>query len=1166
MAFKPTPAQQDAIKENGNILVSAAAGSGKTAVLVERVIQKLISAENPIRADELLIVTFTNAAATEMRSRIEKRIDEECRNNPQNIGLLLQKNLLNNAKICTIDSFCIDLVRENFDKLGIAPDFKIAEENDLKAINDEVLCSIINRYFEQENKEFLELLDLVGSEFDERNFIDLILSVYNFSRQLPFPKLWFKEILDNYNNGVFDSENLWYKFAFSKADIIITGMENSISAAKNLIFGIDNVYEAYYPVFDAASEIIQNLKEIASTGDWDAFYNELQQYTLPKLPTVRGVGDIEEVIAVKDTYKHLSGKALDPLYKIFYNNFEFINSQFKTLYPLVKLFVDILLEFDNNVFEAYKANNLFTFHNTEHLALELLCDYKDGEINVSKNGKELVEQYKEVMVDEYQDTNDLQNMLFYVLSGYEKRLFSVGDVKQSIYAFRGANPSNFLDKKNRYIPLANASDNDAKKIILGNNFRSKNTVCDFINSFFSIFMTQNTGKIIYDSEEMLIPAAKFPQTEDAAVSIDFIDCNETKEAKITLEARAIADFIKNTINGPACIKKDDDTLRTANFGDFTILLRNLSTKAPQLVSELELQGIPVNLNINNFSESVEITTFLSLLRVIDNPKNDVALATVLMSKIFGFSPEHLAQIRANKRKDDLYSALIFSAENGDEKSIHFLKKIEEFRLKSVILPLSKLVSYLLIDTEYLNIVSAMPNGEQRRNNLLLLCEFATNFSTEKTHSILAFCDYILKLSSVGGVANGGNAVNIMSIHASKGLQFPICIVANTASRFNDAESRSAAAFSTKYGIGFKYFDETDKTKYTTISREVILNEIKASQLEEELRLFYVAMTRAQDKLHFVAAFNSFEKAVENSKNLVLSDCEDLGYATFSRTKSYADWLLLSLLIVPEYKAIFSQYLTKNTLENSLIKIRILNGENLKSINNTINSNDFIPDESKINAIKKNFEFIYPYEKLAEVQSKISVSLLANKDESEKFAFSQKPSFMSASGITATGRGSAMHKVIEFFDFSKTDDIESEIDRLYEWQYITEDEKNSLSKKALKNFFESEIFNRIKNADRVEREMRFLTEIPAFVLDNSLEGDLANEMVTLQGAVDICFIENGELVILDFKTDRVEDLNQLATSYSEQLNVYAKACEKIFNLKVKEKVIYSFAHSKTLVLK
>ena len=533
----------------------------------------------------------------------------------------------------------------------------------------------------------------------------------------------------------------------------------------------------------------------------------------------------------------------------------------------------------------------------------------------------------------------------------------------------------------------------------------------------------------------------------------------------------------------------------------------------------------------------------------------------MMSDIFGFSPENLAQIRLNKRSDTLYSALLVSAEKGDRKCNTFLEKIDEFRLKAVTLPLSKLVSYLLIDTEYLNIVSAMQNGEQRRNNLLLLCEFASQFTTEKTSSLSAFCDYILKLSSVNGVAKSGNAVNIMSIHASKGLQFPVCIIANTTSRFNDAESRSSAAYSTKYGLGLKYFDECDKTKVTTVSREVILNEIKSSQLEEELRLFYVAMTRAEDKLHFVGAFSNFEKAVENTKNLISTNFDSVDYGIISRTKSYADWLLLCLLQNPVYK---SAIIGQNNPNNQII-VRVLNALNLKSAQIYENEKHFLPNESLVNEIKQNFEYQYHYKKLSDIQSKISVSALANKAENQKFAFTDKPSFMSKDGITPTGRGSAMHKVIEFYDFSKTDDIDGEIERLYEWQFITEDEKKSLSKKALKNFFESEIFARIKNAQKIEREMRFLTEIPAIELDSTLEGDLANEKVTLQGAVDICFIENGELVILDFKTDRVDDIGELATAYSGQLNAYAKACEKIFNLKVKEKIIYSFALSDTLIL-
>ncbi len=1168
MAFKPTKAQQSAIDTDGNILVSAAAGSGKTAVLVERVIKKLCNKENPTRADELLIVTFTNAAAAEMRSRIEKRLDEECKKNPQDAGLLLQKHLLNSAKICTIDSFCIDLVRENFDKSGISPDFKIGEETDLKAINEQVLYSILNRYFEEKNPLFLELLDIVGSEFDEKNFTELIFSVYNYSRQLPFPKKWYTEILSNYGNGSFTPDNLWYKYAFDKAKSVISSMERSIDNALEMISTVDDAQKAYNTVFMDAKEKIQTLRETADLGEWDTFYEALENYSLLKLPIIRGLGEYELISAAKDIYKHLSGKALDSLYKLFYADSSFINKQFKKLYPSIELFVKILNEFEDALFEAYNEENIFTFHNTEHLALELLCEEKNGEIFVSENGKELLGHYKEVMVDEYQDTNDLQDKLFYVLSEYDKKLFVVGDIKQSIYAFRGANPENFLRKKQNYIPLEQAKDGKAQKIILGNNYRSKEQICEFVNFFFGLFMQKETGNIVYDSEEMLVPASKFPDCETAAVSFDLIDRSETDVDAITLEARSIAAFIKDTINGAPCIKVDDNTLRKANYGDFTILLRSVANKAPALVNELKLQGIPVNLNTNNFTESIEISTFLSLLKVIDNPKNDIALACVLMSPIFRFTADKLAEIRLLKKDGDLYSALIYAANNDDAMAADFLAKIENFRIKSVTMPLGRLILMLLIETEYLNIVSSLSGGEQRRNNLLLLCDLANQFVNEKSRSVSSFVDYVLKLSSVSGVSSTNDAVNIMSVHASKGLQFPICIIASASSRFNDVEARSGANFSTKFGIGFKYYDETDTQKYTTISREVILDDVKSTSLEEELRLLYVAMTRAQDKLHFVSSFSNLEKSVANYKNLLASTQSNIDNSLFVRTKSYTDWLMVALLLHPKCKGdLCGCGDASNDFNINSPKLRIINGLSLESFNQTSESvvEDTV-DQELVTALCDNFNYKYPYEALIGIQSKMSVSVLANKAESDKYAFTSKPAFMSADGITATGRGTAMHKVMEFFDFSKTENIAEEIERLYEWQFITETERDSLDKNALIKFFKSDIFNRIKNADRVEREMRFLTEIPALEIDKNLKLDLGEEKIVIQGAVDICFIENGEIVILDFKTDRVGDLSELALAYGDQLSAYAKACEKIFGLKVKEKLIYSFSKSDTVQIK
>ena len=1166
MAFRPTKPQKSAIEENGNILVSAAAGSGKTAVLVERVIKKLCDEKNPIRADELLIVTFTNAAAAEMRSRIEKRIDEETQKNPDNIGLLLQKHLLSNAKICTIDSFCIDLVRENFDKLGISPDFKIGEAATLDAINQEIIYTIINRFFNEKNELFFELLDIVGSEFDESNFANLVLSVYDFSRQLPFPDEWFDSILKNYNNGVFDKDNLWYEYAFSKAKTVVNNMEGLIDNAIELVFQVEAAANAYLTPFYDAKEQICFLKECLSTGDWNAFYNALQEFALKRLPTVRGLKDYREVNTAKDIYKFLSNKAIENLKKLFYNDCEFINLQFKKIYPALKLFIDIIKEFEQTVFEKYKENNIFTFHNTEHLALKLLCIDKD---TPSEFANEIFSQYKEVMVDEYQDTNDLQNMLFYILSGFDKRLFAVGDVKQSIYAFRGANPANFLDRKNNYPLLEDAIEEQPKKIILGNNFRSKDEICDFTNYFFKLFMQKETGSIIYDDEDMLIPTATFPKTNDLAVGMDILDTSTVEEDALTLEARHIAEFIKTTINGEPCIKQNDTTLRKATFGDFTILLRSVANKAPQLVSELKKQGIPVNMNIGTFAESTEITTFLSLLTIIDNPLNDVALLTVAHSPIFRFSLDELAQIRALKKDGNLYSAFVYSANNNNLQCKNFLEKIKEYRQDSIVLPLSKFISKLLISTEYLNIVSAMSDGEQRRNNLLLLCDYAEQINGGNTASLSSFVKYIIAQSQSISPAKSfsSDSVNIMSIHASKGLQFPVCILASTTSKFNDAEVRQSVAYSTKYGLGFKYFDEDFKRKFSTISREVILDDIKKTALEEELRLLYVAMTRAQDKLLFISSYKNFDKTLDSYKNLIISSQQEINSALFSRTKSYADWLLISVLLHPCGRKLVE--LDDNIISHetdSKINVRVINAENLTNDVCELEEISHSTNNDLIESLENNFAYEYPFDLLKNIQSKISVSILANKVESEKYAFTAKPSFMSVNGVSGTGYGTAMHKIMEFFDFKNYADVESEVERLYEWQFITEEEKNAVSIDSLKKFFNSDIFARIKIANRVEREMRFITEIPAQRLDSSLGNEFHNEKVIVQGAVDVCFIEDGEIVVLDFKTDRVEDTNELVLSYGEQLSIYASACEEILGMKVKEKVIYSFAKNSSVIIK
>ncbi len=1169
MAFNPTSQQELAIKRDGNILVSAAAGSGKTAVLVERVIRLLTDPNTHVKADELLIVTFTNAAAAEMRSRIEKRINEVCLENPHNPALMEQKHLLGNAKICTIDSFCIDLVRENFDKIDIAPDFKISDNVSLNEINQRTVYSIIGRYISEKDETISQLVDLVGGEYDESNLANTVMDIYEASRQLPYPQVWFDKLLSNYNNGVFNSECIWYSYTVKMAKNLVKSMQDMLSNAIDLISQNPEIANHYFNVLNINADRLYELSCAINTNDWDAIYNFLNGFELLGLPKAKsGTAKLPEVLALKDVFDYYKDKALPKLNKFFYGNCDYISSQFSRMQKPLELLVAILKEFEREVFEEYKRQNIFTFHNIEHLALKLLCDVDDkGNMVPSDYAKDLYDQFAEVMVDEYQDTNDLQDSLFYVLSNFGKKLFVVGDVKQSIYGFRGANPNNFLNKKNNCVLIENATENDAKKIILAQNFRTKDSVCNFINYFFEMFMTKETGDLVYDGEERLDPQAIYPPINANSVEYALIDAQNAEDKRWILEARYIGEYIRNIMSSGAVIRQDNDTLREAKYSDFTILMRSL-TNAKYIINELTSQGIPVDISLDAFAENREVSTMLSLLKVIDNPDLDIELLTVLMSPIFAFTPDDLAVIRSQKRKGTIYSAIINAANNGNNKAKAFIETISNYRNMAVSMTLPDLISSLLIETEFLNIISAYPNGSKRKNNLLLLVEYAQQFIISNSNSLKRFVDYISNLSKSGlkAATNGAssNAVKIMTIHGSKGLQFPVCILAGTASAFNDSESRDYVNYSIENGLGFKYYDETEQLPLSTISREVILDAIYAKSLEEELRLLYVAMTRTQDKMLIVSSFENLETALQKYKNRLAIYGSKISKALFLRSRSYADWLLPAVLLHKDGNALRNNNdLLIVSDNNSNIDVKVINADELFANNYSFIQEEVLPNKELAQKIRENIKFVYPYNSILNIRSKTSVSALANKAESDKFAFESKPSFMSHGGMSATDRGTAMHRVMQYFDFEKANDIDSEIERLYEWQFISENEYNSVDRKALKAFFESDIFERIKNADLVKREMRFLTEVPATMIDNTLNDSFSDEQVIIQGAVDVCFIENDKLVVLDFKTDRVEEPSALANAYGMQLSIYALACEKIFNKQIKEKVIYSFNLGKTV---
>lgn len=1168
MAFNPTDEQRLAINKKGNILVCAAAGSGKTAVLVERVITMLTDKKNPVSANRLLIVTFTNAAASEMRSRIEKRLYEESAKNPFDLALKKQKYLISSAKICTIDSFCIDLVRENFHKLGVSPDFKISTGEKLTALNNKIVNFVLLKQMENPTPEFYNLLELVGCEYDEKNLAECIKNIFDYSMITPFPDDFLDSLYSGYATN-FSKDNVFYKQALMLAEQGIKNISNIILSALETADRLLEEGIRFRDYFLVYRDITEKIENVVNSGEWDTIKDELDGFVMPPIPRAPKLKDVIEISLLRQSREAVL-EEINSLKTIFSKYGEEIDKKNRQLYPAVKLLIDLVKEYKEELFKAQLEENSLTFYNTEQLALKFLC-HRDENGNIVENldAKEYFDQFDEVLVDEYQDVNDLQDTLFYILSDRERKLFAVGDVKQSIYGFRGANPNNFLNKKNRYIPVSEAKDENSKKIILANNFRSRKEVCEYINFFFENIMTKENGQIVYDREERLVATAEFADTNEVSNRICLVDeLSGVSEDRLTIEARAIAMQIGRVMESGECIHQGK-TLRRAKYSDFAILLRSTTNVAEKITSELEKLGIPADYSSESFIELLEVDTLLSLLKIIDNPADDIALLTVLMSPIFRFSAEELAQFRAEHKSGDLISVLAFFRDKN-KKVNEFYDALGYYRSNAAVLPLGSFVFKLIELTGYGDIVSAMSDGIRRHANLLKLAEYAKDYQENYGGSLSGFVEYMRKTAgekqSSAKVSSGADSVKVMSIHASKGLQFPVCIIANIDAKMNMRDSTDAVLFNEKTGLGFKYYDEQEKQKTDTISRVLISRQMRFKTLEEELRLMYVALTRAEDMLIIIGAYNNLEKKLTDLSSLILSEGGDIKNRSY-KVSSVGDWILMTALMHPNGEKLrkFSgiPLSVKDTASN--IDVEIIRAQDIPEYTVSVEKEDAVSVNKELcKQIVRNISYKYPFDALRNVEAKCSASALSGKAEGDKYNFNSRPSFMESEGITGADKGTAIHKVMQFINFD-ADSVADEVERLSEYQFISDTEAESVDIKAIERFFESDIFARIKKSSDCRREMRFLTEIPAGDVDSSLEEHLRSEKVIVQGAVDLCFIEDDGIVILDFKSDRVDSPETLKSAYKEQLNIYEKAVSKIFEKPVKEKVIYSFALSEEIKL-
>ncbi len=1149
MAIELTNEQKNAVYGKGTILVYAAAGSGKTAVLSKRVIERVCDANDKATIDRLLIVTFTNASALEMRTRIAKELDIKAAENPGNTYILKQKLLLKNAKICTIDSFCIDLVRKNFGVLGISPDFAVATKADTAYLSERAIKSVLARHFKNPDKDFINLCDSFNIYTSDLGLSEAITDIYDAGLCMSKPHKWFSDILDSYSNYNI-KENLFadiiFNDALSKLELIKEQFNLIIREAVNVEHS-----EKIIASFSEAIEYVQMMIDAASFKEWDRLYELSCNYKTPYTPQQKQWSNQELYLKVK-AIKEKCKKSVDSIkFNLQGTEVQFIE-QLKLAEKQIKILISLVREYSEEYYNLLIQNNILSFGHIEQLALKLLCTEKDGELLPSELSKEICQQYDEVLVDEYQDNNDLQDALFYAVSDSGKHLFLVGDVKQSIYGFRNASPDNFLKYKNSFPSFDGEA--SPSKVILSANFRSRKGICDFVNGICGALMQKKTSGLDYDDEERLVARAKYPKNNTIAAEICLNNCPQ--KLKNETDAEVVADYIVKTMTEEPFLRDGESGLRKAKYSDFAILLRSPGSKVTYYTDALKKRGIPVSYNVGDFYNSAEVLTAISILKVIDNPSDDIALLSSLTSVAFGFSFDEIADLKIKYKKPSLYANVILAFENGNRKCEFFLETLNTLGFLAVSQPISKFINIVFSVTHLVEIMSAGKNGEECRSNLMLLKSIADDYTEKGYGSLSGFIAYFERLAkenlaSEKTTLNSGNAVKIMSFHGSKGLQFPICIVAGLGSEFNKTDLNDKMIISKSHGLGINIV--CDKVKYETSTRKALRIIQSDKLISEELRLLYVALTRAEERVMLSITSTDCRKDIVSAaadlglnadatglvpskavlsaisfKSMILSAA--LLQKSGDKLGSIADVLPIGADGCGDFKLYFRECfdLDENIVENEVET-----------------ESKILPNPEIINLVNERFSFKYPYQSETEIPSKMAVTSLVHGEKSA-FAFKRRPRFMSKAGLTPAERGTAMHKVMQYIDFqSAENDLSKELERLYEYEFLSDLEYESINTTQLENFFKGKLYHRLKSADKLMREYKFMVEYP-----------YNGSKTIIQGIADCIFFEDGKAVIVDFKTDNVNDMSTLKERYSEQLEIYKNAISEIFSVEVKECIIYS----------
>ena len=1162
MAEKLTPQQQQAVNDRGgNLLVSAAAGSGKTKVLVDRLMKYIMDPMDPANIDDFLLITYTKAAAAELRAKIAGKLSELIAQNPGNKHLQRQLQRLYLTKISTVHSFCSDILREYAYKLDISGDFRVADENECTQLRNRAMEQILEDAYAKvaENADFQAFVDTQGLGRNDAQVPEIVEKVYDSAMCHMDPEKWRESCIQNAcpEDAEDPIETVWGKFViddlFECLDLQICALERCVQQVATL--------DGMEKPIALLSDTVYQLKHLRSSKSWSEVVERknIQYGTLSFSKKTNDPAITEPVKAVRNACKDILGKKL----KIFADPAGQVMEDLMQSAAAARGLMQLVEQFGSTYSRLKRGRRILDFSDLEHRTLDLLCGKKRS--GPTAAAMEIGQRFREIMVDEYQDSNGVQDAIFSALTVKRQNLFMVGDVKQSIYQFRLADPGIFLDKYSTYVPAAEAKPGQGRKVLLSSNFRSSGGVIEGVNFVFENCMTEKVGGIFYGEGEALkegIPHIPLPEPE---VELHAIQVQEETYAE---EAAFVADQIATLLDGTHYVRNGEE-LRPVTADDIVILLRSPGSVGMEFQLALESRGIRCASGAGmDLLLTEEVDTLRSILQVISNPRQDIPLVAALASPVFGFSADELATIRSNDLRNSFYDAM---GKSDDPKATAFLSLLKEFRKSSAMESLPELLERIFNRTRLDAIYVAMDGGAARRTNLQTFYQLAVNFAAMGSCDLDRFLEQLDLMEEKGLMdaeqASGG-CVQIMSIHKSKGLEFPVVFLCGLSRRFNQESMRAQVLCHKTMGLGLSCVDNKNRVRYPNLSKNAILKKVESDSLSEEMRVLYVAMTRARDRLIMTYASQSLEKDLADIA--LRSDLSGQELMT-KYVSCPGDWVLYAAMKRTEAGELFAigGKVNETVSAGSPWNIRVHDAVAVDADETlTAETEEVIPPQMPLAQMYAVLPYSYSHTAATTMASKQTATQRKGRIKDQEAAENtkeppvvhrswRKPSFRDS---TKDGKtvGSATHAVLQYIRYAACTDesaVQEEISRLVAEKYITKDQGDLADSGRIASFFATSLGKKLQIGENVLREFKFSILDDARKYGPGLDG----EQVLLQGVVDCALVEADGITIIDFKTDRVteETFESVANGYSPQVDTYAEALSRIYGLPIKAKMLYFF---------